>query len=240
MTRYDTSSPSWLSPEARELAAKLGLAFRDPTLLETALTHSSYLNENPGYALGSNERLEFLGDAVIGLITAQELCRRLPEANEGSLTRARSRLVRSESLAGAAQRLGLGGYLRMGHGEEGAGGRQRESNLEATLEAVVGAAFLDGGYGAARKLVTHILEEQLDSLVARGVRQDPKSRLQEVTQRRGLGLPQYEMVEASGPEHIRTFAVVVRVNGEALGRGTGRRKADAERAAAREALKRLS
>ena len=233
-------SPSEPSSIAQELAARLGLAFRDWSLLETALTHSSYLNEDSRGKLESNERLEFLGDAVIGLVIAQELYDRCPDAGEGDLTNRRTHVVRGSSLAQVARGLGLGGYLRMGRGEDAAGGRERESNLEDALEALVGAVFLDGGYDAARVLALRILKELIDEIVRHGIPQNAKGRLQELTQGRSLGQPRYELVETSGPDHAPTFTVAVEVNGKVLGRGTGNSKLDAEQAAAREALEKLS
>ena len=233
-------SPSEPSSIAQELAAKLGLAFKDWSLLETALTHSSYLNEDPSFPLESNERLEFLGDAIVGLVVARELYDRCPGASEGDLTEGRTHVVRGSSLAQVARGIGLGGYLRMGRGEDAAGGRERESNLEGALEALAGAVFLDGGYDAARALVLRILKEPLDEIVRHGIPQNAKGRLQELTQGRGLGQPRYELVETSGPDHAPTFTVAVEVDGKVLGQGTGSGKLDAEQAAAREALGKLS
>jgi ribonuclease-3 len=224
----------------RELATKLGLEFQDLSLLETALTHSSYLNENPTFSFESNERMEFLGDAVIGMIVARELYEHCPDISEGELTQRRSHVVRSASLARAAQDLDLGRCLRMGRGEEAAGGRERRSNLEAALEALVGAVFLDGGYEAARALVLRILRERINEVVRQGIPRDVKGRLQELTQARGHGQPRYTLLEASGPDHAPTFTVAVEVNGEVYGRGTGNSKGKAEQAAAREALGKLS
>ena len=228
------------STVVRELAEKLKLEVSDPALLEQALTHSSYLNENPDFPLESNERLEFLGDAVIALVVALELYRRCPGASEGDLTRSRAYLVSGASLARTGRRLGLARWLRMGRGEEATGGCERESNLAAAFEAIVGAVFLDGGYDMARKLLLRVFRSRMDRVVRHGIPEDAKARLQEEAQSKGLGLPRYEVVDASGPEHARVFTVCVKVGGETLGRGQGKRKADAERAAARKALERLS
>jgi len=228
------------SSAVRELAERLKLKVGDPALLEQALTHPSYLNENPDFPLDSNERLEFLGDAVIAVVVALELYRRCPGGSEGDLTRNRAHLVSGASLARIGRRLGVGDSLRMGRGEEATGGRERESNLAAAFEAIVGAAFLDGGYDAARKLLLRVFKSRIDRLVRYGIPQDAKARLQELAQGKGMGLPRYELVDASGPEHARVFTVCVKVGEETLGRGQGKRKADAERAAARKALERLS
>jgi ribonuclease-3 len=227
------------SSNAQDLALKLGYTFREPALLERALVHSSYLNEDPEFTLGSNERLEFLGDAVIALAVATELSRRFPDATEGDLTQARSHLVRGTSLARISRSLGLGGHLRMGRGEESAGGRERESNLEAALEAVIGAVYLDAGFESAQDLVLRLLEEPIDALMQNGVPANYKGRLQELTQSRGLGQPRYCLLAANGPENAPIFDVRVEVNGKTVGHGTGRRKVDAEQAAAREALRSL-
>lgn len=226
-------------PSAQDLASNLGLMFRDTALLERALVHSSYLNEDPGFTLGSNERLEFLGDAVIALVVATELWRRFPDATEGDLTQARSHLVSGPSLANISRSLGLGGYLRMGHGEDSAGGRERESNLEAALEAVIGAVYLDAGFEQAQDLVLRLLRSQIDSLTENGIPINYKGRLQELTQSRGLGQPRYHLLAANGPENAPIFDVEVKVGGQTLGHGTGRRKVDAEQSAAREALRSL-
>lgn len=174
-----------------ELEARLGLAFRDRRLLEQALVHPSYLNENPGFPLGSNERLEFLGDAVIGLVVGLELFQRQPHLSEGELTKLRSYLVRGETLARVAGGLKLGLYLALGRGEEATGGRRRRSNLAAALEALVGAIFLDQGYEVARGFVLRAMDGEIAEVLREGVPQDAKSRLQEVLQRMGNPPPHY-------------------------------------------------
>lgn len=221
------------------LAERLGLAFRDPVLLQRAFVHSSYVNEDPG-AGPSNERLEFLGDAVLDLVVAQELCLRCPDLAEGELTRRRADLVNHRSLARVALKLDLGRYLRMGKGEEARGGRNRESNLESVMEALAGAVFLDGGYEAAHAFVLRALGTNLERVAERGIPQDPKVELQELAQALARGLPDYRVVQTEGPEHARTFTVEVSVNGVVLGGGVGSRTLDAERAAAEEALGKLT
>lgn len=214
----------------------LGVSFRDKDLLRLALVHSSYLNENPGAFAESNERLEYLGDAVLGLIVAQELFGRHAEWAEGDLTRARAEVVRGETLARLATGLELGDLLYMGQGEEKGGGRRRPSNLAAVFEAVVGAVLLDQGYEAARASCLAVLSEAIDSAGSRRGALNPKSALQELVQRRGQGTPVYSVVNTAGQEHSRIFTAEVTVEGETAGRGSGRRKSDAEQAAAQEAL----
>ena len=221
------------------LEATLGVAFGDKALLHLALAHSSYLNENPGVFTESNERLEFLGDSVVGAVVAAELFRRHPDWPEGDLTHGRSVLVRGETLARLAEALGLGGFLYMGKGEEEAGGKRRSNNLAAVLEAVVGAAFLDGGYGVARDLVLRMLVDELAALDRPTVPRDPKSALQEALQARGLPAPQYRIVNVEGEEHSRMFTAQFMVDGEVAASGAGKRKSLAEQAAAAEALRHI-
>ncbi len=221
-----------------ELESRLGVSFRDKAILNVALTHSSYLNENPGEAAESNERLEFLGDAMIGSAVGEELYCRRPGWTEGQLTQARAALVKGATLSRVARGLRLGDYLRMGAGELAGGGSQRSGNLEAALEAVAGALFLDQGYDATRKFVVRVLCPEIDDLDAVHL-QNPKSTLQEAVQANGLAPPTYEIVNATGADHAPSFTVEVSVDGEVVGRGDGSRKADAEQRAAAEALDKL-
>lgn len=223
------------SPEAA-----LDISFKRKDLLHLALAHSSYLNENPGTFPQSNERLEFLGDAVVGAAVADELYRRHPEWSEGELTQARSSLVRGETLARVADRLDLGRHLYMGRGEAADGGRQRPTNLAAALEALVGALFLDQGYDTARQLVLRLLSEELPTLDGPDALKNPKSTLQETVQGRGLPPPSYKVVGVSGEEHAPRFTVEVTVAGRVVGRGAGGRKSQAEQDAADDALRTLS
>ena len=218
------------------LEAALGVSFRDRDLLRLALAHSSYLNEHPGAVPESNERLEFLGDALIGAVVADELYRRYPLWPEGGLTQARSALVRGDALALVAEGLDLGRRLYMGKGEDAAGGRERPSNLAAALESVVGALFLDQGYDATRDLVLRLFSRELSALGEQTVPQNPKSTLQETVQARGMAPPSYRIVEAEGSDHSPRFTAEVSVDGKVVGRGTGARKSQAEQAAAAEAL----
>jgi ribonuclease-3 len=208
-------------------------------LLEQALVHSSYVNENPGVAPQSNERLEFLGDAVLGLVVADDLYAAFPDEDEGHLTELRTHLVRRDTLADAALRMRLGDDLLLGRGEEAGGGRDRPTNLAHVYEAVTGAVFLDGGLNAARTFVRRSLAAELKAVTDKAFPIDPKSRLQELSQSRFQSPPQYHLVEAAGPDHARNFTMEVRVNGEVYGTGTGRSKQEAQKEAAREALRSL-
>ena len=215
-------------------------SFRDRSLLRLALTHGSYSNEHPDASPESNERLEFLGDAVVGLAVAEEIYRRCPHLNEGQLTAIRSALGRGDTLARVAASLGLGERLSMGKGEAADGGRHRASNLTAAFEALVGAVFLDRGYRAAREFVVEMLADELSNAVERPVVKDAKSLLQELVQGRGQGLPTYRVRQAAGEQDPMRFQAEAVVSTEVVGRGTGRRKALAEQAAARDALEQLN
>ena len=229
-------SPAAAPEPETALEARLGLSFSDGRLLSEALTHSSAVNEDPQANPTSNQRLEFLGDALIGLVTASELYRLLPAAHEGSLTELRAAVVRGETLARVARGLSLGGYLRMGQGEEASGGRERDSNLAAALEALVGAVLLDRGAEEACDVALRLIRPELERVVREGAERDPKSRLQEVTQGLGMGSPSYRTASQTGPEQGRVFDIEVLVAGRVMGLGSGRRKVDGERAAALEAL----
>ncbi len=222
-----------------ELYARLGIKPLPEALLREALTHSSYLNESPE-PVPSNERLEFLGDAVLGMVVGDELFRAFPDLGEGELTRMRAELVQRRALARVAARLGLGEYLQMGRGEEAAGGRTRERNLAGALEAVIGAVFVGHGYRAARAFVRRVLRPELRRVKTRGVEVDPKTRLQHVAQSLWRQPPEYVTVEHDMTPGSPHFVVEVRVAGRKLGRGEGRSKREAQRAAAREALAKLS
>jgi len=220
----------------RELAQNLGLNFSDYLLLSRALTHRSYLNEHPE-AIEDNERLEFLGDAILDFLVGAWLYNRFPEMAEGALTRLRSALVRTETLADFAQTIDLGSAMRLGRGEAESGGRERSALLCATFEALVGALYLDQGIEAVTEFVEPLLDSVADQIISSGRTQDPKSRLQEWTQSRGLGAPTYHTVAATGPDHAKIFDVEVMINGSVHGRGTGNSKQAAAKAAAREAIK---
>ncbi|MBI2166558.1 MAG: ribonuclease III [Chloroflexi bacterium] len=217
---------------------KLGVVFRDPLLLREALVHPSYSNENPNCPF-DNERLEFLGDALLDYMAAERFFREYPGASEGDLTSLRVAVVNGETLSQVALRLGLGEYLYLGQGEEATGGRVRPSNLASALEALIGALYLDRGIEFVREWVTQVFGEELAQLRARGVPKDAKSQLQERVQALSLGPPEYRLVEERGPAHAPRFLIEVLVGRRVLGRGEGRRKAEAEKAAAQVALQQL-
>ncbi|MHB1340247.1 MAG: ribonuclease III [Coriobacteriia bacterium] len=217
--------------------ALLGHVFGDRSLVVTALTHPSRSAESDD--ADSYERLEFLGDSVLGLIVAEELFRRFPDAPEGILTRRKIAVVSGERLSAVAAEAGLEPLLMFGKGESRAGVRGRASVLENALEALVGAVYLDAGLEAARGVVVRVLGHVLD-LDDIAAEDDPKSSLQEITQARGAGLPLYAVTGSSGPAHSPSFTVEVRLGGRTLGTGTGRSKKEAEKAAAAAALEALA
>ncbi len=211
------------------LLERLGYCFRDRSLLQQALSHRSWCGEQEG--VPSNERLEFLGDAVIGLVVAEDCYRRYPEAPEGRLAKIRAAVVNARVLAQVASSLALGPHLLLGKGEEASGGRTKVSILADTLEAVVGAVYLDGGWEASRTLVLRLLSDRIEQAAAEPNEFDHKSRLQELTARRGEGVPRYVVV-GSGPDHDRRYVAEVYVGGVCRGRGEGTSKKEAEQAAA--------
>jgi ribonuclease III len=228
-------APSGAEPGA--LAKALGYAFRAPDLLARAIVHRSAPNERPAVYPESNERLEFLGDAVLDLVIAEALYRRFPAAAEGELTRYKAALVSELALAEVARDLGLGAYLVLGRGEEETGGRDKPSILSDALEAVLGAVYLDGGMPEAEALVLRLFGPGLSGVDQGGApRGDYKTALQEWTQARGMGLPAYRLEAAEGPDHARRYTVVVALGGKPLASGQGPSKREAERLAARGAL----
>lgn len=221
---------------ASDLSQRLGLHFSNLALLTRALTHRSYVNENAN-SLEDNERLEFLGDAVLDFIVGAWVYNRFPEMREGELTKIRSAIVRNDQLATFARHLNLGAALRLGRGEYASGGRQRDGLLGSLFEAVIGALYLDGGLTAVEAFVYPLLEASqefvLDDI------HDPKSRLQEWAQAERMGTPQYITISSSGPDHAKVFEVEVRVQGRTYGRGQGSSKQVAARIAAQTALESL-
>jgi len=217
---------------------QLGVEFRDVSLLSRALTHRSYLNENPGSVLEDNERLEFLGDAVIDFVVAGFLYHHFPEMDEGELTALRAALVRAESLAAFARQIDLGRYLRLGLGEEENGGRERTPLLCATFEAVVGAIYLDHGLERARAFIDPLVRPALEHIRAGELYKDAKSEFQVWAQARYNVTPHYRVSGSEGPDHARTFTVQVLVGPEVWGEGRGRSKQIAAQAAAAEAMRR--
>ena len=218
------------------LAEQLGLSIGDRRLLAQALTHSSWLHEHPTEADGHNERLEFLGDAVINLAVSEALYARHPDDDEGVLSARRAAIVSSVGLAEIAARIDLGAFLLLGEGEAARTGPQRPSILASGLEAVAGALFLELGWEPTRDWVVRISTPELDADLEPLLLKSPKSRLQEATQRTALGRPAYRVVEAAGPDHDKVFRVEVEVGGEVLGLGVGRSRRIAETAAAAEAV----
>lgn len=204
-------------------------------LYQQALVHTSYVNEHPEEALESNERMEFLGDAVLQLVVGEYLYNAYGSLPEGELTRVRSAVVSTPALAAKGAELGLGKLLLLGKGEEQSGGRSRPSLLENAMEAVVGAVFLDGGMGKARSFVLKSLSQEMAEAARGEARRDWKTSLQEASQQKGL-MPTYHVVGESGPDHDKTFDVAVLLGGKEAGRGRGRSKKEAEQAAARAAL----
>jgi ribonuclease-3 len=217
------------------LVRRLDLPFKNLLLLTRALTHRSYMNEHPE-ALEDNERLEFLGDAVLDFIAGAWLYNHFPEKTEGELTRMRSALVCTEQLANFARSLNLGAAMRLGHGEDQAGGRQRDLLLCATFEALVGALYLQNDISVIQHFVQPMMEEVVEGFLYGTDLQDPKSRLQEWSQGRKLGIPHYVTLQVKGPEHDRIFEIEVQINGKNYGQGTGRNKQAAELLAAQATL----
>ncbi len=226
-------------PEQRELETKLGHVFARPELLGAALTHRSHAAENGQPDWFGGQRLEFLGDAVLGAIAAEWLVARREDWREGTLTKVRSRLTNTGALARVARRLDLGGCLRLGRGEEQSGGREREALLADGLEAVFGALWLDGGTGAVRPAFEKWFADELDEALAAGGDDNPKGELQERLQRQQQASPRYELIQESGPAHARHFQVDVWLGKDRLGTGEGTSKREAETQAARDALRRL-
>ena len=221
---------------ASELDERLGLSFANPYLLIRALTHSSYTNEHAD-SVEDNERLEFLGDAVLDFIVGEWAYHRFPEMPEGDLTKIRSYLVRNERLADFARSLDLGAALRLGRGEKTSGGHLRDSVLGSAFEALIGAIYLDADLEKVRHFVNPLLDSKRETVLEHI--NDPKSQLQELTQARKLGAPHYRVVHTTGPDHARTYEVEVEIAGEVKGRGLGSSKANAEREAAKDALKNI-
>lgn len=219
-----------------ELEERLGVRFRDRSLLDLALRHGSFSHERGQDPAKSYERLEFLGDAVLSLVVADDLYRKNPAMDEGGLAKNRSRLVNEGALASFARRLNIGEYLMLGRGEEKGGGRQRASMLADSIESVLGAVYVDSGYGVVHALLVRWLGELGEDIQRVG--DDFKSKLQERLQRRRQ-MPKYRIARAEGPEHARTFSAIVEAGGKPIGEGSGQSKKEAEQAAAADALRRL-
>jgi ribonuclease III len=223
------------------LQKALDITFHHPNLLRQALVHRSYLNESPDLPLSaSNERMEFLGDAVLGMVIADELYGRFPEFPEGRLTEMRAQLVRGATLARIGKDLDLGSHLVLGRGEDSSGGRTRAVNLGRALEAIFGAVYLDSGLDTARRLIQRLIEPELERLDRTGLNLDPKSSLQQLAQASLGQTPEYVTVSSEGPDHEREFVVEVRLGTDVAGVGRGRSKRQAQQLAASHALESLS
>ena len=222
-----------------ELEQKIGISFNNPAYLALALIHSSYINEKPGLAAESNERLEFIGDAVLGLVIAGKLFQDFPRSPEGELTRLRAALVRRETLAQMARKIDLGAYLSMGNGEEAGGGRDKTANLAGAFESLIAAIYLDQGLESVRSFILGLFGQEMHQQAHRGAGTDYKSKLQEILQAQRQITPNYILIESVGPEHDKQFTIEVQAGDEAWGRGTGKSKKAAEMDAARIALERL-
>ena len=216
--------------------SKIGYAFEDKGLIEQAFTHRSYLNENRAAGREHNERLEFLGDAVLELVVTEFLFAKYPAHAEGDLTAYRAALVNTVSISDAATKLGMNEYLLLSRGESKDTGRARQIILANAFEALIGALHLDAGYKVAQKFIAEQLFYKADDVVSKKLWQDAKSKLQEIAQERTKQTPRYEVVSQSGPDHDRTFTVAAYVGEEKMGEGEGRSKQEAEQAAAEKSL----
>ena len=220
-----------------KLEQGLGYTFRNKALLENALTHSSYANENRERHLPDNERLEFLGDSILGFVVAEYLYRNFPDKPEGELTRSRADLVCERNLAEAAATIELGSYLLLGHGEEQGGGRKRDSIVSDAMESVIAASFMDGGFAAAKEIIDRLILSNIPKGRPRNF--DYKTAFQELVQRKKDQQIHYELTGESGPDHDKHFEVEVLLNGKAVGHGVGSSKKRAEQAAAEAAIEAL-
>jgi ribonuclease-3 len=221
-----------------ELQLQIAFTYRDPRLLERALTHKSYANENR--LSEHNERMEFLGDSVLSLVVSELLMNALPGASEGELSRIRAAVVSEPSLAAVARTIGLGKFLLVGRGEEQTGGRDKDSLLADSLEALVASLYLDGGMEPAGAFITRFFRDTIDRVRTAGGAADHKTELQELCQERLKVLPEYRVVSETGPDHRKEFTVELSIRGEVCGRGAGRNKKEAEQRAAKEALEKLN
>jgi ribonuclease-3 len=222
------------------LQNQLGFSFNDSNLLQQAFIHSSYVNEHPDSAIADNERLEFLGDAVLNIVVTEEIYNRFEDFSEGKLTEIRSILNREETLSQMADNLNLGEYLQMSKGEKASGGNCKKSNLANTFEALIGAIYLDQGMDYARSFILNSLETHLIAIDNGDYATNYKGLLQEYTQAYYKKLPTYHTVNSEGPDHQKTFTVEVSLEDKTLARGYGKSKRLAEMSAAEKAYKKLS
>ena len=220
------------------MSTNIGKLFKNKKLLDTALTHRSWINENKGLSL-SNERLEFLGDAVLEFIVSEKIYTDFPDREEGYLTALRANLVNTDNLAKVAENLGLGDLIKLSKGEQDSGGRTNKSLLSDTIEAIIGALFLDRGLAPTKKFIIENVFFDIDTKVS-GPLKDSKSRFQELIQAKGLSTPTYKVKSETGPDHNREFVIAVMVEGKSFAKGSGKSKAQAQQAAAQEALAKLT
>ncbi len=223
----------------RSIEERLSYRFKDKMLIQKALTHTSYANESGMPFSMSNERLEFLGDAVLDLITSMLLMDRFPDFDEGGLSKLRSRVVSEDSLNSIGEELELGKLICLGKGEENSGGRGKSSIVSSTFEAVVAAVFIDAGFEKTFDIIGGLLKDSIEDIWLKGSYLDYKTLLQELSQKLYKKAPQYRVVNEKGPEHFKVFEVDVFINDKLFGTGAGRSKRDAEKDAAKKAYKRL-
>jgi ribonuclease-3 len=220
----------------KELEKETGYTFKDPGNLVLALTHSSYANEKKAAGLKSNERLEFLGDSVLNIVTSDYIYRNYPELHEGEMTRTRAAVVCEASLMRCAERIRLGEYLFLGKGEENTGGRTRSSILSDAFEALIGAIYIDGGISAARRFILRYMEDIYQDIDRQNEFRDYKTMFQEIIQKQSDQKISYRILDESGPDHDKTFTAQVLVGNEPYGEGKGRSKKEAEQNAAKDAI----
>jgi ribonuclease-3 len=223
----------------RELERKLGYRFSRPELLERALTHRSYVHSQENEGLRANERLEFLGDSVLGMVTSQFLFERFPDKSEGDLTKLKSTLVSEVNLSRTAKSISLGRFLNLSEEEERSGGRERNSIVSDAYEAVIGAVFLDGGLAPAQKMIKNQILKRYSEIARDQTLHNYKGELLEYMQALSLGLPRYEVLEERGPDHQKRFTIAVSFKGKRIGQGMGHNKKEAEQKAARMALENI-
>lgn len=219
------------------LETKIDIKFEDRELLKTAFVHKSYVNEHRNQGIKHNERLEFLGDAVLELATTKHLFTNYPKQNEGQMTTFRSALVKGRHLAEIAEQLELGQYLFLSNGEEKSGGRQKKYILANTVESLIGAIYLEKGYDIAEKFIKQFILTKLDEIIEKGLHIDAKSRFQEICQEKESITPHYEVIEATGPDHKKIFVMGAYIEDELIAKGSGSSKQKAEEKAAKNALK---
>jgi ribonuclease-3 len=239
MSKENFMKTPYPNKEFEPLYEELGYTFRDPALILQAFRHSSYVNEQMGAGLEDNERLEFLGDAVLDLAVSHLLMEKNSGADEGELSRFRSMVVDETGLHDVAGRLDLGSYLLLGRGEDQSLGRQKPSILADVTEALIGALYLDGGFDVTKKIIEKLFAPLLEKVRTDDLVQDFKSLLQEFTQQAFKSLPKYRLTEETGPAHDKVFRIALAVNGIVLAEGMGKSKKEAEQHAAKEAFSRL-